>query len=122
MSNEQVATKVSTAVKAGEKHSSGDNSDNNSDSSSTTSSQELVWAPRPYYFCNKCLVTLGLPEPEEEREGNYLIEKKAVAEVRQGKEASGSEKVNQATKRQHKQQQQQKQWGRKKTRLLLDVE
>jgi hypothetical protein len=53
------------------------NRDNNSDndSNSTTSSQELVWAPRPYYFCNKCLITLNLPEPEE-REGNYLVEKK----------------------------------------------
>ena len=122
MSIEQVATKSTTAVKAGEKQTIADNSDNNSDSSSTTSSQELVWAPRPYYFCNKCLITLGLPEPEE-RQGNYLIEKKVVAEVRQAKEASGSEKVS-ATKRQnnHQQQQQQKQGSRKKIRLLLDDE
>lgn len=94
---------------------------------SSTSSRELIWKPRPYYFCAKCLIALGLPEPAQDNR-NYLVNKKVVEEDLQleqsdkGSNESTSNTVTKSIKRHQVQQPAKNQKGKKKIRLLLDDE
>lgn len=125
MSSQQTKTNTIQLTEPAEEATS-NHTDSDSESNGTG---EFVWAPRPFYFCAKCLGTLNLPEPDG-REGNYIVEKKVVEKVPQESDNKSNSSINTGEsivisrkRRQPQQQQQQQQKGKKKkTRLLLDDE